>query len=361
MGSMLSRGILGRRVIDNGKRAGTFRPMRTITKTSVFAVLPSLFLLLAGDVAIRYWYGEPSWKFAGDVIARRTAQERVVFRKPLARADAVTGYSCVPGEHRISVVKGLARIDFEATIGADGYRITSRNLSAPAQRPQIWISGCSYTWGLGVDDHETYSWLVQAALPGFRVRNLGGNGFGNIQALLQLQAAIANKEELPRVAVVVYNDFDLPRNVAAPSYLAMMNGSGSAFAHGNVAVAQASFDGDGPLRVNFAPLFHGPPRAAQDPTPAYETAVTEKILDGIADICTRNAIIPVFAIQSQPEGDPIYEYARKKGWVLANLWVDLDERAGTRYRLMPVDAHPNRFAHRVYAEKLLQTLRGFRF
>ena len=338
-----------------------FRLMRKITRTSVFAVLPSLFLLLVSDIAIRYWYGEPLWKFAGDIITRRTAEERIVFRKPLARSDAVTGYSCIPGAHKISLVKGMARIDFQATIGPDGYRITSPNPSAPEHRPQIWISGCSFTWGLGVNDDETYPWLVQAALPGFRVRNLGGNGFGNIQALLQLQAAIANEEELPRAAVVVYNDFDLPRNVAAPSYIAMMNDSGSAFAHGDAAAAQASFDGDGGLHISFAPLFQVPPRAAQDPTPAYETAVTEKILDGISDICVRNAIIPVLAIQSRLAGDPIYEYAVKKGWVIANLWVDLDERAGTRYRLMPVDAHPNKWAHRAYAEKLLQTLRGLRF
>jgi hypothetical protein len=328
----------------------------TRIKTGLFAILPCLLLFLALDFAARHLYGESLAALAGDILTRRAAQERVVFRSPLAEADSVTGYACIPGEHRISLVKGLARVDFDATIGPDGYRITTRS-PLRDRRPQIWISGCSFTWGLGVNDDETYPWLVQKALPDLRVRNLGGNGFGNVQALVQLREAVRLKAELPRIMVVVYNDFDLPRNVAAPSYLSMMNGSASAFGHGNIATVRASLDAGGGLSVGFEPLFRPIGTDAVDPSRAYETAVAEKILDGIYEICMQNAITPVFAIQSRPAGDPILKYAAGTNWVTADLWIDLDERAGTRYRLMPVDPHPNKLAHQAYAANLLGAIR----
>src|SRR5437879_1593276 len=152
-------------------------------KIAAFTLLPSVVFLAISDLAVRYWYHQPLWRLAFNVLSNHSSDpESTVFRKPLARFDPVVGYSCIPGVHVVSLTKGWARIDFRVTIGDDGYRVTSR-ASDSQKKPDLWILGCSYTWGLGVNDEETFPWIVQSSMRELRVRNLGGNGYGNLQAL----------------------------------------------------------------------------------------------------------------------------------------------------------------------------------
>ena len=332
--------------------------LRHKAKIAVMAALPAALLLLAMDLGCRFWYGESLWSLSYNSLGARSEQERVIFRNPLARPDPVTGYLCVPGTHTISLVKGLHRVDFRATIGEDGYRIAGPASTGARNRPELWISGCSFTWGLGLNDEETFPWLVQSAMPEYNVRNLSLNGYGTLQALLQLRDAVSRKQRLPEIAVVVYNDFHLARNVAAGSFLKMMSGTGQAFNRPEINVPAASLDRNGNLAIRWAPVFHLEQADLREPEIEYELRVTRAILDEFLAICRRYSITPALAIQSRPDGDPILDYARKAGFATANIWVDLDERAGRIYRLYPVDSHPNSRAHSLYAAKLLAALRG---
>jgi len=326
-------------------------------RTLVFAALPALVVLAVCDLGIRYWYGVSAWTLATDVLLRHSGPEHYVFDGPLARADPVVGYACIPGVHRIILVRGVARLPFRVTIGSDGYRVAGPDRHAGAL-PEVWIFGCSYTWGLGLDDDQTFPWLVQSAMPGATVHNFGGNGYGNVQALLLLRHAVESKARLPRIAVVVYNDFDVERNVGAPSYLRGMDATGEAFRRSGVAVPFVSIGGDGRPEVRWFHLFHGETIQQPEAGRAYALRVTDSVLDEIDSICSAHEIAPILAVQSQPEGDPVVTHAREKGYIIANLFVDLNERAGRRYRLLPVDGHPNSRADRVYADKLLPVLRG---
>ena len=327
-------------------------------RTALFSLLPAAVLLLAGEVAVRVWYGESVWSFAAEAVNARTQQERFIFREPLARPDPVVGYVCIPGIHRISLVKGSRRLDFRATIGEDGYRLTGPASASLDTRPGVWIFGCSFTWGLALNDEDTYPWMVQAALPRMRVRNLAVNGFGTVQALLQLRDAVARRQPLPKVAVVVYDDFHLPRNVAAPSFVAMMRAAGSAFGRPEAAVPAASLDADGNIALGWVPFFRPLAKGMAEPDRDYEVRVTNAILDEIHGICSDHGIVPVFAIQSRPDGDPVLARAQRAGFTTANLWIDLDANGGRQYRLLPIDSHPNRIAHAVWAERLIRTLRA---
>jgi hypothetical protein len=146
--------------------------------------------------------------------------------------------------------------------------------------------------------------------------------------------------------------------VAAGSFLRMMSGTGRAFNHPEVSVPAASLDPSGNLAIRWAPMFHLEQADLREPPLEYELSVMRAILDEFLAICRRHSITPVFAIQSRPAGDPMLDYARKAGFAAADIWVDLDERAGRLYRLFPVDSHPNPRAHSLYAAKLLSALRG---
>src|SRR5260370_37797359 len=95
-------------------------------------------------------------------------------------------------------------------------------------------------------------------MPALQVRNLGGNGDGNLQAVLQMRDAVRNRIPLPRIAVLVYNDFDLARNVASPSYLRMMNASGQSFERPRASVPAGSVDDSGGFFIGRVPLLHTP-------------------------------------------------------------------------------------------------------
>jgi hypothetical protein len=113
-------------------------------KAVLIAVLPPALLLITFDLACRSWYGESLWKFAYHTVDAR-CQEHTNFRTPLERPDPLVGYLCIPGTRRISLVKGLDRVDFRATIGPDGYRITHPPSARADTRPELWIFGCSFT------------------------------------------------------------------------------------------------------------------------------------------------------------------------------------------------------------------------
>jgi hypothetical protein len=49
------------------------------------------------------------------------------------------------------------------------------------------VYGCSYTFGHAVASHETFSSLLQAMLPAWRIENRGVSGYGTTQSLLQFQ------------------------------------------------------------------------------------------------------------------------------------------------------------------------------
>lgn len=90
--------------------------------------------------------------------------------------------------------------DVQYTIGKDGWRITP----APTEPVlgDILFVGCSYTFGHGVKDEETYPYLLgQKAWPHFHVHNCAVMGWGTTQARLALEELLVR---YPQTKVVFY-------------------------------------------------------------------------------------------------------------------------------------------------------------
>ena len=89
-------------------------------------------------------------------------EEHLIFERP--NAD-------VQGSFRIPRL-GLIH-SFRYRTDALGRRFTSEpKLSETTEednRPVISVYGCSCTWGIGVNDEETYPWLLQQEFPEFRI------------------------------------------------------------------------------------------------------------------------------------------------------------------------------------------------
>ncbi len=79
--------------------------------------------------------------------------------------------------------------DASYTIGANGLRISSPAAGEPAAlSPCALFFGCSFTFGQGLEDHETLPFRVQEASgQRYRTYNFGVNGYGPHQMLAALQ------------------------------------------------------------------------------------------------------------------------------------------------------------------------------
>ena len=109
------------------------------------------------------------------------------------RDDPVLGYRPAPNASFDATVAVDDEILFQVTYDNDehGYR---RQPPARATSParSVLCFGCSFTYGWGLENEETYPWLLQEALGAdWQVHNLAFNGYGPQQMLASLEGGYA--------------------------------------------------------------------------------------------------------------------------------------------------------------------------
>jgi hypothetical protein len=139
---------------------------------------------------------------------------RTTDTEPLHAPHPRLGYAPDPG--RFEVVFGNGQL-WRITHLADRTRATHKPDGGTTGRSQIWVFGCSFTYGWGLDDDETFPWRLQELLPGHEVKNFGVGGYGTLQSLLQLREALG-RSPAPAVAVLAYGDFHDERNTRLRSW-----------------------------------------------------------------------------------------------------------------------------------------------
>src|ERR1035437_8508029 len=78
-------------------------------------------------------------------------------------------------------------------------------------RVDVMILGCSFTWGLGVKNEDTYAQQLQQLL-GVTTVNLAMGGYSSIQSLQRLRC---NVDLQPKVVIYGFIQAHLARNVSA--------------------------------------------------------------------------------------------------------------------------------------------------
>ncbi len=131
--------------------------------------------------------------------------------------DPVLGWRPRPGFQTRSARPGA--FDVAVSINAQGLR--GRTPVALAKTPgvtRIAVFGCSQTFGSGVEDEETFSARLAAALPGVEVLNFGVHGFGTDQMLLRWEREGARYA--PDIVVLAFAYYHLDRNVSGFRFFA---------------------------------------------------------------------------------------------------------------------------------------------
>lgn len=129
--------------------------------------------------------------------------------------DPELGFRPLPG--RLDVAFG----------NGDRWTITNRDDRTRITRPYdaaleasdggIWLFGCSFVQGWGLNDDQTAAWKLQQRLPRHEVVNFGVGGYGTLQSLLQYRRALAGRGT-PAAVLLAYADFHDERNTRSHAW-----------------------------------------------------------------------------------------------------------------------------------------------
>lgn len=124
--------------------------------------------------------------------------------------DDELGYKHLPGKFKVTL---NGNYSFNATHLNNSLRITHplNTYNSQSTKPEIWIFGCSFTYGWSLNDEGTYPWLLQEKLPQYEIVNFGVNGYGTIHSYIQFEEALKQGNK-PNIAVIAYAGFHDRRN-----------------------------------------------------------------------------------------------------------------------------------------------------
>lgn len=123
------------------------------------------------------------------------------------------GFALQPGTFTVQINEAAP---YQVSHGPDSLRVSSTKDIDPSQE-QIFLMGCSYTYGMGVDDSLTFSHKLQEKFPQYRFRNFGVPGYGTVQSYLQVLAQLKNGNA-PKMIIINFADFHLERNVLSSGF-----------------------------------------------------------------------------------------------------------------------------------------------
>jgi hypothetical protein len=216
--------------------------------------------------------------------------------------------------------------DVTYTIDATGRRVTP---SPKSPRATILLAGDSFTFGIGVEDQETYPYLLGAEYwPDVKVVNAGVSGWGVAQAYLTIGDALARKPLPDAIVYAMIPDDQFRSHLREPI---------------TPGVARRLELVDGALQMTPAVE-----RAAPTITPELverELEMNRVLLAQMNRACADRGV-PFALLLLQDEG----RYPPDLIYGLAHEGIPIVDLTRIRYDRFPHDYHPNVADHRRIAK-----------
>jgi hypothetical protein len=321
-----------------------------IKKLYVLGVLA--VLVAAGEITARI-IGFRPWNETHQTISITPAGS---FYAP----DSLLGYRGKPGQFELRLQDSLT---FTVTHDAEGWR----QAAAPHDSlPEIWIFGCSFTHGFGVNDAETYAAKLQAGMPDHHIRNFGMDAYGTLQNWLTLRQLI-QRGERPAIVILAYGAFHDQRNTANRYWRKALHGQ--QIAEG-LRYPYIRLDEDDSLQTYYQRLeYHPLPLQRHlallslieenwnqsEDKGLRSQYVTEILIQRMANASHRAGAQFVLAgIYRHPETEKILRTFHLEGIHTVDISQNLDD---PQLRILPSNGHPNATAHQNMATLLEKYLK----
>lgn len=249
-------------------------------------------------------------------------------------ADEVLGQVGMPGA-KARHVKHAFEVTYN--LDADGLRV----MPAPEREDhQLAFIGCSFAFGHGVQDSETFPYVLQAqAWRNVRVRNVSLPGWGSAQACLQVQNLLASPRP-PQCILYAWITSHLERNYLRKAWHGRMFRRFPLF---EVADDDAVFQG---LREREEATWEIGP--ALD---AAERNVTLHLIESMRRQCELAGVTFVFLVLQHTYHDTVLPAVIEDGRCHV---IDVSDVSRD---FLPEDGHPTRRWHQAVANALAADLR----
>lgn len=264
-------------------------------------------------------------------------------------ADPQLGYALRPGQYELVFSRSVPKTDqwqilrTKVTIGDDGTRWTGPKPTAA--KHSIYIFGDSNGFGYGVNDEQTFAFLLQEAMPSVNVRLYAAGGYSLTQALLNF-GSMKNEISKNDIIILTYGDAYNTRQVVAPSHLRELE-RWNAERHRRQAQSwlwpKFSMDQDGSLKLSYIQQNCALNRSyCNQPDPPQEEMT--KISAALVNQISRGTEARVYLLQYDgSQNDPVLELIDKRVTLISALPSDFDYFV--RDDVEGFDSHPGPYWH----------------
>lgn len=253
-----------------------------------------------------------------------------------------------------------------------GARANKATKKAPTHADIITV-GCSYTWGHGVENEQTYSSIIERKT-GLSVSNLALSSYGTVQSVLRLKR---NTDLKPKYVIYGWINSHIQRNLSpcAPSYLPICSATAyvdfapDPYIHkpifsDSVSKSRAYYYGSG-----FFGVFNTTAIAAEyRPRESRYLESADKRMDSSRFILSQlDEVVSAAGAQliildltnasgaKKPRAQELYSNIPAGA-----IFLDMGASIGSldhRALGLPRDGHPNARAHNIIAGKVIEVLR----
>jgi hypothetical protein len=275
--------------------------------------------------------------------------------------DPALGYANLPGQFKVTFDQAH---QIAATHLPGGLRITHplATYEQGSSKKEIWILGCSFSYGWLVSDEQSFPWLLQEDLPQYEVVNFATAGYSTLQSLLQLKAAVKERRK-PAAVVLAYASFQDARNPFLRSIRKRLRLPGGDI--GSLSLPYAYLARQGELRYGrITAGYKEPPFArylaisnwADDSYNQLEDVffkshnISKALINEIRNVCAREKINFVVAgLDRERLTVEMLAYCKSQGISVVDMAVDMTRKENV---VLPYDSHPSSIANKKYSEKI---------
>lgn len=280
-------------------------------------------------------------------------------------ADANLGIQLNPGTYRLKLNK---KVKFKATHQENGQRFIPKKFEACTNK--VLFLGCSYTYGYGVNDNESFTAITQKKHHDWKVENAAVVGYGTAQHLLQLRERLIN--ETPECVVLCLSSVHFIRTVLSQNYRANLR----------IGYRRSSSDVDDRMNGARFPYFdntsgkvkHAKWEDLYSEIPGrYWSAsinllqnlrdkskepdcdpikVTASLIKEMQDLCDKKGVaFGVICLDSNHETKALEKQLKMSHWL--NVGFSFKSKKCTH---LPYDSHPNAKGHKKIAQSVIPFL-----
>ena len=278
--------------------------------------------------------------------------------KPQFGLDPELGYRPLPGKYQVIFFRRARdsskweRLPINVTIKNDGTRSTGE--CEPSSSTNVYIFGDSWVYGLGVNDEQTFAFLLQLARKDMCVKLFAVDGYGMTQSFIQFHTLV-DRIKPSDIVILGYADYFDVRSVAAPSRLRDERdwNKANGLVQESFMLPKADFDDQGAIRISYVQQRcddNGGYCDQNDPSKDEMTRITATLINQIA----RTSSAPVYLLHFDgSKKNPVFGLLSDSVRRISALKEDFDYVL--KDDILGFDRHPGPYWHYAMSRKLIKT------